>query len=121
MKSICFPFDIDQGLGTLREENNYEEHVKQLIRQVLLTSPGERINRPDFGCGLRDALFAPYDGATSGLLEITVVQALYRWLSTVISVENVTASAVEDRLEVVIIYKLLATQQSRQLNLDITP
>ena len=57
--SIKYPFAIDRDLGTLREEKIFSEHVKQMILQLLFTSPGERINRPDFGCGLRRMVFAP--------------------------------------------------------------
>ena len=45
--SIRYPIAVDVGLGRLAQETNYAEHVDQLIRQVLLTNPGERINRPD--------------------------------------------------------------------------
>ena len=47
--SIKYPFAIDSGLGKLCEENGYNDHVVQLMKQVLFTNPGERINRPDFG------------------------------------------------------------------------
>ncbi len=57
--SIRYPFAIDDGFGKLAEETDYYRHVEQMIKQVLFTNPGERINRPDFGCGIRRMVFAP--------------------------------------------------------------
>jgi hypothetical protein len=62
--SIRYPFSIDKGFGVLAEESDYGLHVEQMIKQVLFTNPGERINRPDFGCGISRMVFAPnsYEG-----------------------------------------------------------
>ena len=53
--AIRFPFAINDRLGRLAQENDYEQYIKQLIRQVLFTAQGERINRPDFGAGCQAA------------------------------------------------------------------
>jgi phage baseplate assembly protein W len=53
LHAIRFPFAIDTGAGALAQESDYEAYIRQLIRQVLLTAQGERINRPDFGAGIR--------------------------------------------------------------------
>lgn len=120
MHSIHYPFAIDRGLGALREEPDYVRHVEQLIRQVLFTNPGERINRPDFGCGLRRMVFAPNSEVTAGLLQVTVLQALERWLNTVISVNEVKVKAVDEKLEVDIIYTITARRERRVLNLEVS-
>ena len=117
--SIKYPIAIDQGQGTLAEEWSYERHVVQLIKQVLFTSPGERINRPDFGCGLRRMIFAPNSDVTASLLQTTVYQALETWLSSVLSVETVSVKALQDTLEVDIAYRLKARQQRKYLTLEI--
>ncbi|MCG8327016.1 MAG: GPW/gp25 family protein [Chitinophagales bacterium] len=117
--SIKYPVGIDKGLGTLTEELNYEQHVVQLIKQVLFTNPGERINRPDFGCGLRRMIFAPNSDVTASLLQTTVYQALETWLSSVLKVERVQVNVLEEKLEVEIVYILKARQQRRFLNLEI--
>lgn len=119
LHSIHYPFALDPALGSLREESDYVRHVEQLMRQVLLTNPGERVNRPDFGCGIRRMVFAPNSEVTAGLLQITVLQALERWLGTVISVSEVRVQAIEERLEVLIVYSVTARQERRLLNLDI--
>lgn len=118
--SIKYPFAIDRGLGTLTEEWNYEQHVVQLIKQVLFTNPGERVNRPGFGCGLRRMVFAPNSEVTASLLQTTIFQALETWLSSVLKVEAVTVEHIEETLEVTIAYLLKARQQRRFLSLEIS-
>lgn len=118
--AIHYPFAIDAGRGRLAEEPDYPEHVEQMIRQVLLTSPGERINRPDFGCGIRRMVFAPNSQEAASLLQVTILQALERWLGDVIEVERVEAHAVHERLEVRIVYFLKARLERRYLNLEVT-
>ncbi|MBK7077029.1 MAG: GPW/gp25 family protein [Myxococcales bacterium] len=117
--SIRFPVAIDRGLGKVSDEDRYAAHVDQLIRQVLLTNPGERINLPEFGCGLRRMVFAPNNPAAASLLKVTVLQALDRWLSTVIKVEDAEVGAVEETLTVRLRYVILARQERRYLNLEV--
>ena len=59
LHAIKYPFAIDAGGGQVAEEGDYEAYIRQLIRQVLMTAPGERINRPDFGAGVRRMVFSP--------------------------------------------------------------
>lgn len=117
--AIRFPFAVDGGLGTLAEENSYDAHILQLIKQLLFTDPGERINRPDLGCGLRRMVFAPNSDATANLTRVTIVQALEKWLGSVLKAEEVTVQAIDERLEVKLVYILKARQERRYLNLEI--
>ena len=119
--SIRYPFAIDANLGRVQREMDYAAHVEQLIKQVLLTSPGERINRPDFGCGLKRMLFAPNSQVAASLAQVTVYEALNRWLSSAIAVNDVKVKAVEERLEVYIVYTLKVRQERRYLNIEVTP
>ena len=118
IKSILYPFDIDTGQGILAEENNYAEHVEQLIKQLLFTSPGERVNRPDFGCGIRRMVFAPNSTTSASLAQITIFQALETWLGSLISVEDVKVKAIDEKLEIAIVYILKSRQERRYLNLE---
>jgi phage baseplate assembly protein W len=117
--SIRFPVAIDRGLGKVSDEDRYAAHVDQLIRQVLLTNPGERINLPEFGCGLRRMVFAPNNPAAASLLKVTVLQALDRWLGTVVKVEDAEVGAIEETLTVRLRYVILARQERRYLNLEV--
>lgn len=118
--SIRYPFAIDAGLGRLAIEATYAAHVEQLIRQVLMTNPGERINRPDFGCGLRRMVFAPNSEVTASLLQVTVFQALTTWLGSVIEVNRVEVEAHQEVLQVRITYLVRANQERRYLNLEVS-
>ena len=118
--SIHYPFAIDKGLGTLAEENDYSKHVRQMMLQVLFTNPGERINRPDFGCGLRRMIFAPNSDVTANLLQVTIFQSLERWLGNLISLIDVKAEAINEKLDVRIVYILKARQEKQYLNLELT-
>jgi phage baseplate assembly protein W len=118
--SLHYPLAIDQGLGRLAVEENYAAHVEQMIRQVLFTNPGERVNWPDFGCGIRRMVFAPNSTASASLAQVTVYQALDKWLGTLIEVSRVEVEARQEVLEVKIAYLLKARQERRYLNLEVT-
>ena len=118
--SIRYPFAIDRGFGKLAEETDYKRHVEQLMKQVLFTNPGERINRPDFGCGIRRMVFAPNSDVTANLSQVMINQSLEKWLSTVIEVNDVKVKAIEERLEITIVYLVRATQERRYLNVEVT-
>ena len=70
--SIRHPFAVDLGRGRIAEEENYAEHVEQMMFQVLFTAPGERINRPDFGCGVKRLVFAPNSEARPTVPRLTI-------------------------------------------------
>jgi uncharacterized protein len=118
--SIRHPMGVDGSLGRLACEPDYGEHVDQLVRQVLLTSPGERVNRPDFGCGVKRMVFAPNAKVTATLTRVTIVEALNRWLGSVLTVSEVSVRALEETLEIRVVYALKARQETRYLNLQVT-
>jgi uncharacterized protein len=84
----AFPFRIATG-SHQAERVGYEAHVKQMVVQVLLTSPGERADLPEFGCGLRALIFAGNSDALSATTQMLVQQALGRWLSGHLTVRRV--------------------------------
>ena len=119
--SIRYPIAIDGSLGRLAEERNYAAHVEQLIVQLLLTSPGERINRPEFGAGVRRLVFAPLSPATASLAQTAIYQALVTWLDSLIRVENVAAEVSSPgRLDITVTYILRARGERRFLNVEVT-
>jgi hypothetical protein len=118
--SIQYPIAIDAALGRLQEETVYAAHVEQLIKQVLFTSPGERVNRPDFGCGVKRMVFAPNDEVVASLAQVTILEALTRWLDPVITVNTVRVQAVDEVLQILVAYTLKARQERRYLNLEVT-
>ena len=118
--SIKYPMAIDAPLGRLEEETDYSRHVNQLIRQVLFTSPGERVNRPDFGCGIKRMVFAPNSEVAASLGQVTIYEALRRWLDPVITVNDIQVESVNEVLKIQIVYVLKARQERHYLNLEVT-
>jgi phage baseplate assembly protein W len=117
--SIHHPVTIDTGLGRLSTEEDYALHVEQLMRQVLLTNPGERINRPEFGCGLRRMVFIPNSEISASIAQVLILQAMERWLSSVITTEDVKVKADNETLSVMIRYSLKARPERRYLNVQV--
>jgi phage baseplate assembly protein W len=114
-----FPPALEGQIGRFRRETDYEAYVAQLIRQVLLTAPGERVNRPDFGAGLRRALFAPSSPETATMIKATVFQALTTWLGTVIEVDEVKTGFEDGRLDVTVVYTIKARGDQQVINLEV--
>jgi hypothetical protein len=114
----AFPFRIDPASGQAAQ-TSYQAHVDQMIRQVLLTNRGERIDLPEFGCGLRQLLFAPHNGALDSTTNLIVQQALTRWMSGIIAVQQVIVVPLTAdnpaQLQIQINYTMLATQTNGQL------
>jgi uncharacterized protein len=101
---IDYPYRIDgRGRTAVTDE---EEHVRDLIEQVLFTAPGERVNRPDFGCGLLQLVFAGNSEALAGAVQLTVQGALQQWLGERIEVDSVDVAADDSRLTVTVAYRL---------------
>src|SRR3954451_3668357 len=120
-QAIYHPVAISPVSARLRQETDYDAYIKQLIRQVLLTSPGERINRPDFGAGVRRLVFAPLSIATASLAQTTIYQALDTFLGALIRVENVIANGSQPgRLDITVTYLLRARGERRFLNVEVT-
>jgi Bacteriophage baseplate protein W len=109
---LDFPYAFDtRGRSVL---TGSDDHVRDLIMQVLFTIPGERVNRPEFGCGVNQLVFAPASDALAAATEQLIHGALLRWLEPVISVERVTVQAVDASLEITVAYVRRDTQQRRQ-------
>ncbi|MEJ2664562.1 MAG: GPW/gp25 family protein, partial [Spirochaetia bacterium] len=97
----------------------YARYIAQLVRQVLLTNPGERINRPDFGCGIKQMVFMPLNEATAGVTQVMIFQALEKWLGSVIAVDQVRVSAENSSLIIDIAYTVRFLGQRIFLNMEV--
>lgn len=89
----------------------YEESIRQSIRIILSTAQGERVMRPDFGCGIHELVFAPNSAATRGLAEYHVREALIRWEPRieVLSVRAVASGEQDEELLISINYRVQVT------------
>ena len=111
MTNIDFPYRHD-GRGRTAEADE-DEHVRNLVEQVLFTAPGERVNRPDFGSGLLDLVFEPGGQALAVSTRAGVEGALQRWLGDVVRVEAVETRAVDAAIEVAVTYVGVRTMERR--------
>ncbi|MBW2662041.1 MAG: GPW/gp25 family protein [Deltaproteobacteria bacterium] len=100
--SFGFPFKIgdDGRVASLTGDDN----IRGKIIQVLFTSPGERVNMPEFGCGLRDLVFDPNNLILAATTEFTVRKSLERWVGNEILVEAVDVTSEEENLLITIVY-----------------
>ncbi len=107
-----FPFSIDaRGRSASTDP---DDHVRDMIYQVLFTTPGERVNRPEFGCGVKQLVFAPASDVLAASTEQLVHGSLIRWLDPVISVEGVAVSVDDSKLEIEVTYRRRDTEERRQ-------
>ena len=90
-RDIRYPFAIDAASGQAAQ-TDYASHVDQMIREVLLTNPGERVCLPTFGAGLRRLLFAPMNASLRATTKLIVTQSLNQWLGDQIKVKDVTVA-----------------------------
>lgn len=99
---LDFPFHLD-GRGRSAQTGG-DDHVRDMIHQVLFTDPGERVNRPDFGCGIRSLLFMPNSDALAAATQTLVKGSLQKWLEREIQVEDVRIEADGSTLRVEVVY-----------------
>lgn len=104
---VDFPFHFD-GRGRTAEAGP-DDHIRQLVEQVLFTSPGERVNRPTFGCGLLQLVFAPNSEELAAATQFLVQGALQQWLGDLIEVREVAVESAGERLGVTVEYVVRRT------------
>jgi uncharacterized protein len=109
--NVDFPLHFD-GRGRTAATDD-DDHVRDMITQLLLTSPGERVNRPDFGSGLLDLVFAPNSAEVAAALELSLQAALQQWLGDVIQVEALEVRAEDATLTVAVEYRVRRTGEAR--------
>lgn len=111
MSQVDFPYGVDARGRTASTSD--DEHIRDLIEQVLFTAPGERVNRPTFGSGLLQLVFAPNSDALAAATQVAVQAALQEWLADRIAVQDVTVEAVDSTLTATVVYADRLTQQSQ--------
>jgi phage baseplate assembly protein W len=108
--NIDFPIHLDQRGRTAATGD--DDHIRDLIEQVLFTGPGERVNRPDFGSGLLQLVFAPNSVQLVTAVEFTVQAALQQWLGEVIELDTVEVTGEDAVIRVVVSYRVRRTGQA---------
>jgi phage baseplate assembly protein W len=113
-RGITFPFSVTNGQVS---ESEGEDLIYQSILIILGTSPGERVMKPDFGCGINELVFAPFNTFTTTLVAFHVKEALLKWEPR-INVQEVTAAPDPDegnRWNIKIDYVIKTSNAKRNL------
>lgn len=100
--NIDYPFQFDSRGRTATVDQN--QHIRDMIEQMLFTNHGERVNRPDFGSGLMQFIFAPNSPEVAAALQFTMQSSLQRWLGDIIDVVNLQVESREATLRILIQY-----------------
>jgi phage baseplate assembly protein W len=125
-QDYAFPFRIDTA-SQQTAQASYSDHVDQMIRQLLLTDPGERVDLPQFGCGLRSLVFAPNSDALAATVQLRINQGLQQWLAGIVNVAEVVVGSgtggppmEPGTLEVTVAYTLVETQTPQAVTVTVT-
>lgn len=106
---LGYPYGFDAQGRTAQAAG--DDHIRDLIEQVLFTAPGERVNRPTFGTGLAQLLFAPTSPELATATQFLVQGALQQWLGDLIKFTGVQVESVDSTVTVTVQYVVLATQE----------
>ena len=109
MTQVDYPFHLD-GRGRTASTSQ-DDHIRDLIEQVLFTAPGERVNRPTFGSGLLKLVFEPNSAELGAATQMAVQGALQQWLGDLILVEAVQVDSQDATVQVTVQYVVRRTQQ----------
>lgn len=104
-----FPYQYDYRGATATSD--YEKHIKDLIEQVLFTAPGERLNRPSFGCGLKQLLYQPNSEELAATTQYLIQGSLQQWLGELIEVQSVAVETQGPTLQIIIKYTIQLTKK----------
>jgi phage baseplate assembly protein W len=113
---VDYPFHFDGRRRTATTAQ--DDHIRDLIEQVLFTSPGERVNRPTFGSGLLQLVFEPNAAELAAATQATVQGALQQWLGDLILVEAVVVQSTDSTLQVAVQYVVRLTQQRQMARFE---
>ena len=109
--NIDYPFHFDNHVRTASTGD--DDHIRDMIEQFLFTNAGERVNRPDFGSGLLQLVFAPNSPELAVALQFTVQAGLQRWLGDIVEIQSLEVTSEDAKLQVNLQYRVRRTQEVR--------
>lgn len=109
--NIDFPFHFDRRGHSATA--NSDDHIREMIEQLLFTNPGERVNRPDFGSGLQRLVFGPNSPELAAALKFTLQATLQRYLGDLIELQALEVSSEESTVSILIRYVVRRTKQQQ--------
>ncbi|NNG00303.1 MAG: GPW/gp25 family protein [Desulfobacteraceae bacterium] len=118
---IDFPFHFDSRGRTAATDA--DDHIRDMIEQFLFTNVGERVNRPDFGSGVLQLVFAPNSPELAATLQLTIQAALQQWIGDLIEVKTLAVTSEDASLRIEIQYLVRRTQvlHTTSFNRSMTP
>lgn len=108
--NIDFPLHFHRSGGTASTDK--DSHIREMIEQLVFTNPGERVNRPDFGSGITQLVFAPNSPELAATVQFTMQAALQRWLGDLIQVQELDVTSDDSTLSITIQYMVRQTSQT---------
>lgn len=117
--NIAFPWRFDRRGRTA--EATADEHLLQMIELLLLTNPGERVNRPDFGSGLQQLVFAPNSPELAATVQYTMQAALQRYLGDLIALVSLNVTSEEATLRIDVAYTVRSSGAPATARFVVTP
>lgn len=114
--NIDYPFEIDGSGRTATTDD--DDHIRDMIEQLLFTNPGERVNRPDFGSGLLKMVFAPNSTSLASTLQGAVQAAIQRWLGDLIELKTLEVQAENSTLSLTLSYLVRQTNEIRTTDIS---
>lgn len=109
--NLQYPYGFDSTGHTAQDD--LPSHIRDMIEQILLTAPGERVNRPTFGCGVIQLIFAPNSDALAATQQQVIQASLQQWLADLIRVNGVEVTAQDASLQITITYTITQSQQQQ--------
>jgi phage baseplate assembly protein W len=116
--NIDFPFHFDSRGRTASAGD--DKHIRDMIEQLLFTNPGERVNRPDFGSGLMQMLFAPNSPEIAAALQFTLRGAIQRWLGDLVELQDLQVTSVDSTLTIDLQYARRQTGKTQNVQITRT-
>lgn len=116
--NIDYPFDFDGSGRTATTDD--DDHIRDMIEELLFTNPGERVNRPDFGSGLLKMVFAPNSADLASTLQGVVQAAIQRWLGDLIELKTLEVVAENSTLSLTMSYLVRRTNEVRTTDISRT-
>jgi uncharacterized protein len=109
--NIDFPLRFDSRGRSASTDD--DDHIRDMIEQLLFTNPGERVNRPDFGSGLQQLVFAPNSPELAAAVKFTLQAALQRWLGDLIELQSLDVTGEDSTLTILIQYLVRRNDQQQ--------
>jgi phage baseplate assembly protein W len=113
--NIDFSFHFDSRGQSAKADDN--KHIRDMIEQLIFTNPGERVNRPDFGSGLLQLIFAPNSPELAATVQFTVQAAIQQWLGDVIDLQELEVTSYDSTLQIDLSYLVRRTAEQQSATL----